>query len=46
MQAAINTAIATLPQGQNQGKNYKLPEQANFSGHAETVESFLLECIM
>ena len=46
MQAAINTTIAALPQGQIQGKNYKLPEQANFSGRAENVESFLLECTM
>src|SRR6266540_2916415 len=30
MQAAIQTAIAALPQGQNNGKNYKLPDQANF----------------
>ena len=44
VQAAINTAITALPQGQNNGKNYKLPEQANFSRHAENVESFLLEC--
>ena len=46
IQNAINTAIATLPQEQNAGKNYKLPDQANFSGHAENVESFLLECTM
>ncbi len=46
VQAAINAAIAALPQGQNNGKNYKLPEQANFSRHAENVESFLLECTM
>src|SRR6266545_1990110 len=45
-QAAINTAIAALPQGQNNRKNYKLPEQANFSGHAENIDSFLLECTM
>src|SRR6266508_4793596 len=31
VQAAINAAIAALPQGQNNGKNYKLPDQANFS---------------
>src|SRR6266508_244464 len=43
MQNTINTAIAALPQGQgyNAGKNYKLPDQANFSGCAENVESFL-----
>src|SRR6266540_1861589 len=35
VQAAINAAIAALPQGQNNGKNYKLPDQANFSGRAE-----------
>ncbi len=48
MQNAINNAIAALPQGQgyNAGKNYKLPDQANFSGCAENVESFLLECTM
>ncbi len=48
IQAAINAAIAALPQGQgqNNGKNYKLLDQANFSGHAENVESFLLECTM
>src|SRR6266545_2132016 len=47
VQAAINTAIAALPQGQKNGKNYKLPEQANFSGRAENIESsFLLECTM
>jgi len=39
VQAAINAAIAALPQGQNNGKNYKLPDQAN-------VDSFLLECTM
>src|SRR6266511_4120352 len=27
VQAAINAAIAALPQGQNNGKNYKLPDQ-------------------
>src|SRR6266508_1873282 len=46
VQAAINAAIAALPQGQNNGKNYKLPDQANFSGHAENVDAFLLECTM
>ncbi len=46
VQAAINAAIAALPQGQNNGKNYKLPEQANISGRAENVDSFLLECTM
>src|SRR6266542_6163163 len=46
VQAAINAAIAALPQGQNNGKNYKLPEQANFSGCAENVDSFLLEYTM
>src|SRR6266545_2967905 len=46
VQAAINTAIAALPQGQKNGKNYKLPEQANFSRHAENIDSFLLECTM
>src|SRR6266498_3355173 len=46
VQAAINAAIATLPQGQNSGKNYKLPDQANFSGRAENVDAFLLECTM
>src|SRR6266511_3582603 len=48
MQNTINTAIAALPQGQgyNAGKNYKLPNQANFSECAENVESFLLECTM
>src|SRR6266498_2201789 len=46
VQAAINAAIATLPQGQNNGKNYKLPDQANFSGRAENVDAFLLECTM
>src|SRR6266511_2224296 len=29
VQADINAAIAALPQGQNSGKNYKLPDQAN-----------------
>ncbi len=46
MQAAINAAIAALPQRQNQGKNYKLPDQANFSGCIENIELFLLECTM
>src|SRR6266496_530924 len=46
VQAAINAAIAALPQGQNNGKNYKLPDQANFSGRAENVDAFLLECTM
>jgi len=48
MQNTINTAIAALPQAQyqNTGKNYKLPNQANFSGRAENVELFLLECTM
>src|SRR6266498_161821 len=46
VQAAINAAIAALPQGQNNRKNYKLPEQANFSGCAENIDSFLLECTM
>ncbi len=46
VQAAINAAIAALPQGQNNGKNYKLPDQANFSGCAENVDAFLLECTM
>src|SRR6266511_3143311 len=46
VQAAINAAIAALPQGQNSGKNYKLPDQANFSGCAENVDAFLLECTM
>src|SRR6266511_2726413 len=46
VQAAINAAIAALPQGQNNGKNYKLPEQPNFSRCAENVDSFLLECTM
>src|SRR6266540_689708 len=46
VQAAINAAIASLPQGQNNGKNYKLPDQANFSGRAENVDAFLLECTM
>ncbi len=46
VQAAINTAITALPQGQNNGKNYKLPEQANFSRCTENVDSFLLECTM
>src|SRR6266508_808336 len=46
VQAAINAAIAALPQGQNSGKNYKLPDQANFSGRAENVDAFLLECTM
>src|SRR6266545_3203854 len=45
VQAAINAAIAALPQG-NTGKNYKLPDQANFSGRAENVDAFLLECTM
>ncbi len=42
------SAITALPQGQgqNNGKNYKIPDQANFSGRAENVESFLLECTM
>src|SRR6266540_1735130 len=46
VQAAINAAIAALPQGQNNRKNYKLPDQANFSRCAENVDSFLLECTM
>src|SRR6266540_291513 len=46
MQAAKNAAITALPQGQNQGKNYKLPDQAKFSRCTENVESFLLECTM
>src|SRR6266545_2729688 len=46
VQAAINAAIAALPQGQNSGKNYKLPDQANFSGCAENVDAVLLECTM
>src|SRR6266511_760882 len=46
VQAAINAAIAALPQGQNNRKNYKLPDQANFSGRAENVDAFLLECTM
>jgi len=46
VQATINAAITALPQGQNQGKNYKLPDQANFSGCAENIDSFLLECTM
>ncbi len=46
VQAAFNAAIAALPQGQNNRKNYKLPEQANFSGHTENIDSFLLECTM
>src|SRR6266508_2725579 len=45
VQAAINAAIAALPQ-QNNGKNYKLPDQANFSGCAENIDAFLLECTM
>src|SRR6266511_1211628 len=35
VQAAINAAIAALPQRQNNGKNYRLPDQANLSGRAE-----------
>ena len=46
VQAVINAAIAALPQGQNNRKNYKLPDQANFSGRAENIDSFLLECTM
>jgi len=48
MQNTINAAVAALPQGQgyNAGKNYKLPDQTNFSRCAENVESFLLECTM
>ena len=46
MQNAINAAIANLPQGQNTGKGYKLPNQANFSRRAKNVASFLLECTM
>ncbi len=46
VQAAINAAIAALPQGQNNRKNYKLPDQANFSRRTENVDSFLLECTM
>src|SRR6266540_1423257 len=46
VQAAINAAIAALPQGQNNGKNYKLPDQANFSRRAENIDAFLLECTM
>ncbi len=46
VQAAINAAIAALPQAQNTGKNYKLPDQANFFGCTEHIESFLLECTM
>ncbi len=47
VQAAINAAIAALPQEQNNRKNYyKLPDQANFSGQAENIDSFLLECTM
>src|SRR6266540_1940131 len=42
VQAAINAAIAALLQGQNNGKNYKLPDQANFSGRAENLDAFLL----
>ncbi len=48
MQNAIYAAISALSQGQgyNAGKNYKLPDQANLSGHTENIESFLLECTM
>ena len=46
IQNTINTAVANLPQGQNAGKNYKLPNQANFSRRAKNVASFLLECTM
>src|SRR6266511_4652329 len=46
MQAAINAATTAMPQGQNNGKNYKLTDKANFSRCAENVESFLLECTM
>ena len=44
IQAAINAAIAGL-QPQNDGKNYRLPDQNTFSGRAETVDAFLLECV-